>query len=281
MMILNNISDMRKIVDQWKKQGLTVGLVPTMGFLHEGHESLIKRAAAENDRVVVSIFVNPIQFGKNEDFSVYPRNIERDSSICQRAGAHAVFNPAADEMYLDGFSTYIDVGDISKELCGKSRPIHFRGVCTVVAKLFNIVKPDRAYFGQKDAQQAAIIHKLIKDLKMDVELVVCPIVRESDGLAKSSRNVYLNPEERKAAPVLHRALCAGESLISSGQKDAEAVKKAIADVINTEPLAKIDYVDVVAFPEIKPVNGDISGKTLVATAVFIGKTRLIDNFIVG
>ena len=239
-MILNNISDMRKIVDQWKKQGLTVGLVPTMGFLHEGHESLIKRAAAENDRVVVSIFVNPIQFGKNEDFSVYPRNI-----------------------------------------CGKSRPIHFRGVCTVVAKLFNIVKPDRAYFGQKDAQQAAIIHKLIKDLNMDVELVVCPIVRESDGLAKSSRNVYLNPEERKAASVLHRALCAGESLISSGQKDAEAVKKAIADVINTEPLAKIDYVDVVAFPEIKPVNGDISGKTLVATAVFIGKTRLIDNFIVG
>ena len=278
MKVVHTINETREIVEQWRKEGLTVGLVPTMGFLHEGHKSLITRAVKENDRVVVSVFVNPIQFGANEDLSVYPRDIDKDFALCQEAGADFIFNPSPEEMYFDNFSTYVDAGNVTKELCGKSRPIHFRGVCTVVTKLLNIVKPDRAYFGQKDAQQLAVVKRMVRDLNVDVEIIGCPIVREEDGLAKSSRNVYLNTEERKAAVILHKALTKGEEMVKAGEKDPSVIIKAVSDIINTEKLAKIDYVDVVSFPEIEHI-AKIDRPALVAVAVYIGKTRLIDNFI--
>ncbi len=279
MKVVHTINETREIIKNWRKEGLTVGLVPTMGFLHEGHKSLITRAVKENDRVVVSVFVNPIQFGANEDLSVYPRDIDKDFALCQDAGADFIFNPSPEEMYFDNFSTYVDAGDVTKELCGKSRPIHFRGVCTVVTKLLNIVKPDRAYFGQKDAQQLAIVKRMVRDLNVDVEIIGCPIIREEDGLAKSSRNVYLNPEERKAAVILHKALTKGEEMVKAGEKEPSVIIKAVSDIINTEKLAKIDYVDVVSFPEIEHI-AKIDRPALVAVAVYIGKTRLIDNFIV-
>ena len=279
MKVVHTINETREIIKNWRKEGLTVGLVPTMGFLHEGHKSLITRAVKENDRVVVSVFVNPIQFGANEDLSVYPRDIDKDFALCQDAGADFIFNPSPEEMYFDNFSTYVDAGDVTKELCGKSRPIHFRGVCTVVTKLLNIVKPDRAYFGQKDAQQLAIVKRMVRDLNVDVEIIGCPIIREEDGLAKSSRNVYLNPEERKAAVILHKALTKGEEMVKAGEKEPSVIIKAVGDIINTERLAKIDYVDVVSFPEIEHI-AKIDRPALVAVAVYIGKTRLIDNFIV-
>ncbi len=278
MKVVHTINETREIIKNWRKEGLTVGLVPTMGFLHEGHKSLITRAVKENDRVVVSVFVNPIQFGANEDLSVYPRDIDKDFALCQDAGADFIFNPSPEEMYFDNFSTYVDAGDVTKELCGKSRPIHFRGVCTVVTKLLNIVKPDRAYFGQKDAQQLAVVKRMVRDLNVDVEIIGCPIVREEDGLAKSSRNVYLNAEERKAAVILHKALTKGEEMVKAGEKDPSVIIKAVSDIINTEKLAKIDYVDVVSFPEIEHI-AKIDRPALVAVAVYIGKTRLIDNFI--
>ncbi len=278
MKVVHTINETREIIKNWKKEGLTVGLVPTMGFLHEGHKSLITRAAKENDRVVVSVFVNPIQFAANEDLSVYPRDMDKDFVLCQDAGADFIFNPSPEEMYFDDFSTYVDAGDVTKELCGKSRPIHFRGVCTVVTKLLNIATPDRAYFGQKDAQQLAVVKRMVRDLNVDVEIIGCPIVREEDGLAKSSRNVYLNPEERSAATILHKALTKGEEMVNAGEKDPSAIIKAVSDIINTEKLAKIDYVDVVSFPEIGHIE-KIDRPALVAVAVYIGKTRLIDNFI--
>ena len=279
MKVVHTINETREIIKNWRKEGLTVGLVPTMGFLHEGHKSLITRAVKENDRVVVSVFVNPIQFGANEDLSVYPRDIDKDFALCQDAGADFIFNPSPEEMYFDNFSTYVDAGDVTKELCGKSRPIHFRGVCTVVTKLLNIVKPDRAYFGQKDAQQLAIVKRMVRDLNVDVEIIGCPIIREEDGLAKSSRNVYLNSEERKAAVILHKALTKGEEMVKAGEKEPSVIIKAVSDIINTEKLTKIDYVDVVSFPEIEHI-AKIDRPALVAVAVYIGKTRLIDNFIV-
>lgn len=278
MKVVHTINETREIIKNWRKEGLTVGLVPTMGFLHEGHKSLITRAVKENDKVVVSVFVNPIQFGANEDLSVYPRDIDKDFALCQDAGADFIFNPSPEEMYFDNFSTYVDAGDVTKELCGKSRPIHFRGVCTVVTKLLNIVKPDRAYFGQKDAQQLAIVKRMVRDLNVDVEIIGCPIIREEDGLAKSSRNVYLNEEERKAAVILHKALTKGEEIFKAGEKDSSVIIKAVSDIINTEKLAKIDYVDVVSFPEIEHIE-KMDRPALVAVAVYIGKTRLIDNFI--
>lgn len=278
MKVVHTINETREIIKNWRKEGLTVGLVPTMGFLHEGHKSLITRAVKENDKVVVSVFVNPIQFGANEDLSVYPRDIDKDFALCQDAGADFIFNPSPEEMYFGNFSTYVDAGDVTKELCGKSRPIHFRGVCTVVTKLLNIVKPDRAYFGQKDAQQLAIVKRMVRDLNVDVEIIGCPIIREEDGLAKSSRNVYLNEEERKAAVILHKALTKGEEMFKAGEKDSSVIIKAVSDIINTEKLAKIDYVDVVSFPEIEHIE-KMDRPALVAVAVYIGKTRLIDNFI--
>ena len=278
MKIVKTVDEVRVIVKEWKKEGLTVGLVPTMGFLHEGHKSLITRAVSENDRVVVSDFVNPTQFGVGEDLESYPRDLERDTMLCEEAGANLIFNPEPENMYFDDFSTYVNIESLSEELCGKSRPIHFRGVGTVVSKLFNIVNPDRAYFGQKDAQQLAVIKSMVKDLNVDTEIIGCPIIREEDGLAKSSRNTYLSEDERQAALVLSRSLKVGKQLVEDGEKSAKAIKDAITAEINKEPLARIDYVDVVDFETITPVD-EIKGTTLVAIAVYIGKTRLIDNFI--
>lgn len=275
--IVKTIEEVRKYVKAWRREGLSVGLVPTMGFLHEGHRSLIERAAKENDRVVVSDFVNPTQFGPNEDFESYPRDIEKDAALCNDAGAAVIFNPEAEEMY-DNALTKVSVDKITKVLCGKTRPIHFDGVCTVVSKLFNIVTPDRAYFGQKDAQQLCVVRKMVKDLNFDIEIVSCPIIRETDGLAKSSRNTYLNEEERKAALCLSRSLRIGRELIENGEHSAEAVKAAIRAEIEKEPLAKIDYVEIVSFDTLESVES-ISKPVLAAIAVYIGKTRLIDNFI--
>ena len=278
MIISGSINETRKQVKEWKAQGLRVALVPTMGYLHEGHKSLITRAVAENDRVVVSIFVNPIQFGPKEDLSTYPRDLAADTVLCEDAGAALIFAPEVSEMYADDFTTFVDTSGVSQELCGKSRPIHFRGVCTVVNKLFNIVTPDCAYFGEKDAQQLAVIRRMVRDLSMDVKIVGCPIIREEDGLAKSSRNTYLSAEERKAALVLSKAIFAGKEMVEAGEKDGEKVLQTMRDIIEAEPLAKIDYVEMVKWDTIE-VQREIDGSVLVAIAVFIGKTRLIDNFI--
>lgn len=278
MDIITTVEGVRKQVKEWRKEGLTVGLVPTMGYLHEGHKSLIDKAVAENDRVVVSVFVNPIQFGPSEDLASYPRDLERDAELCEKAGANVIFHPEDSEMYFDDFCTYVDMDDLTKGLCGKTRPTHFRGVCTVVSKLFHIVAPDRAYFGQKDAQQLAVIRRMVRDLNFDLEIVGCPIVREEDGLAKSSRNTYLNAEERKAAVVLHKGLTEGEKLLEAGEKDAAKVIAAVREVIEKEPLAKIDYVELVDWNTLKPVN-TVEDTVLMAIAVYIGKTRLIDNVI--
>lgn len=277
MLIVKTIDEVRKTVKEWKREGLTVGLVPTMGYLHEGHKSLIERAVKENDRVVVSDFVNPTQFAPNEDFESYPRDIDADAALCESAGASLIFNPDADEMYTDAL-TFVDMNKITKVLCGKTRPIHFSGVCTVVSKLFNIVTPDRAYFGEKDAQQLCVIRKMVADLNFDIEIVGCPIVREADGLAKSSRNTYLNSDERKAALCLSRALNLGRKMITDGETDAEMVVKAITAEIEKEPLAKIDYVEMVDFNTLEALKA-VKKPVLCAVAVYIGKTRLIDNFI--
>lgn len=278
MKIAYTVEDVKSQVRQWKKEGLTVGLVPTMGYLHEGHESLIKRAVAENDRVVVSVFLNPTQFAPNEDLANYPRDFEADTKLCEGAGAALVFHPEPSEMYAEDACTFVDMTAVTKELCGKSRPIHFRGVCTVVNKLMNISMADRAYFGQKDAQQLAVIRRMVRDLNMNVEVVGCPIIREADGLAKSSRNTYLSEEERKAGLVLSQAVKLGQKLVAEGEKSAAAVTGAMSELISAEPLAKIDYVSMVSWDSIEPVE-TIEGPVLVAMAVYIGKTRLIDNFI--
>lgn len=278
MKIAYTVEDVKSQVRQWKKEGLTVGLVPTMGYLHEGHESLIKRAVAENDRVVVSVFLNPTQFAPNEDLASYPRDFEADTKLCEGAGAALVFHPEPSEMYAEDACTFVDMTAVTKELCGKSRPIHFRGVCTVVNKLMNISMADRAYFGQKDAQQLAVIRRMVRDLNMNVEVVGCPIIREADGLAKSSRNTYLSEEERKAGLVLSQAVKLGQKLVAEGEKSAAAVTGAMSELISAEPLAKIDYVSMVSWDSIELVE-TIEGPVLVAMAVYIGKTRLIDNFI--
>lgn len=278
MKIVKTISEVRNSVKEWKKQGLFIGLVPTMGYLHEGHKSLIERAHKENDVVVVSDFVNPVQFGPNEDLATYPRDLERDAKLCEEAGAVLLFNPEPDEMYFEDFHTYVNMESLSDELCGKTRPTHFRGVCTVVSKLFNIVTPDRAYFGQKDAQQLAIIRRMVRDLNFDIEIVGCPIIRESDGLAKSSRNTYLNEEERKAALILSKAVKLGMELAENGEKSADKIVSEMKKLIETEPLAKIDYVKAVDANSIEIIS-EMKPPVLIAMAVYIGKTRLIDNFI--
>ncbi|MGN0722159.1 MAG: pantoate--beta-alanine ligase [Anaerovoracaceae bacterium] len=275
MQVTKTVKETREIVKAWKKGGLTVGLVPTMGFLHEGHASLIKRAREENDRVVVSVFVNPTQFGPNEDLEAYPRDFERDSTLCESIGADLIFHPEPEDMY-DSPCAYVSIEKLSDNLCGKTRPIHFRGVCTVVSKLFNIVSPDRAYFGQKDAQQLAIIKKMVKDLNFDIEIVGCPIIREEDGLAKSSRNTYLNTEERKAALCLSKSVAKGQEIIREGMS-ADELLKEMKMVIEAEPMAVIDYVSAVDALTMEHVD-IIDRPVLVAMAVYIGKTRLIDNF---
>lgn len=277
MRVVKSIKEVRDAVKEWKAQGLSVGFVPTMGYLHEGHESLIKKAVKDNDRVVVSIFVNPMQFGPTEDLDKYPRDLERDSKLCENAGANLIFHPEKEEMYFEDFSSYVDINGLSDELCGKSRPIHFRGVCTVVTKLFNIVNPDRAYFGEKDAQQLAIIRRFVRDLNIDIEIIGCPIIREEDGLAKSSRNTYLSKEERQAALILSQSLNLAKDAINSGERNSSVVIDIISNNIKKEPLAKIDYIEVVDSLSMKPVK-TIEKSVLVAIAVYIGKTRLIDNF---
>lgn len=275
MKVLTTISETREQVKEWKKQGLTIGLVPTMGYLHEGHASLIKKCREENDRVVVSVFVNPTQFGPNEDLEAYPRDFERDSRLCEELGADLIFHPEPEEMYHDPHA-FVSIDLLSETLCGKTRPIHFKGVCTVVSKLFNIVSPDNAYFGQKDAQQLAIIRKMVQDLNYNIRIVGCPIVRESDGLAKSSRNTYLNPQERQAALCLSRAVLRGQEMIRKGIESEEVLREMRA-VIEAETLARIDYVSVVDALTMQPVDR-VEKNVLVAMAVYIGKTRLIDNF---
>ncbi len=278
MKIVKTISEVRNEVKICKKQGLSIGLVPTMGYLHEGHKSLIERAHKENDIVVVSDFVNPVQFGPNEDLATYPRDLERDAKLCEEAGAALLFNPEPEEMYFKDFCTYVNMEVLSEELCGKTRPTHFRGVCTVVSKLFNIVTPDKAYFGQKDAQQLAIIKRMVRDLNFDIEIVGCPIIREQDGLAKSSRNTYLSADERKAALILSKAVKLGMDLAKNGEKDANKIVNEMKKLIETEPLAKIDYVKAVDANSIEIIY-EMKPPVLVAMAVYIGKTRLIDNFI--
>lgn len=279
MKVVSTIKEVRELVKEWKRSGESVGFVPTMGYLHEGHGSLITKARENNDKVVVSIFVNPMQFGPSEDLESYPRDLEKDSKFCESLGADLIFHPEPEEMYHDDFSSYVDMSVLTEELCGLSRPVHFRGVCTVVSKLFNIVQPDNAYFGEKDAQQLAIIKHMVQDLNMDVNVVGCPIVREEDGLAKSSRNTYLSTEERQAALILSKTIELAKKLIAEGEKDADVVVAKMKANIETEPMAKIDYV--------KAVNGltmqqqkEIKAPMLIAMAVYIGKTRLIDNTII-
>ena len=279
MIISGSIEETRKQVKEWKAKGLTVALVPTMGYLHEGHKSLMERARKENDKVVVSIFVNPMQFGPNEDYEAYPRDLDRDSGICEDAGVDWIFHPEVEEMYGPDFSSYVDMHTLPEKLCGASRPVHFRGVQTVVSKLFHIVPANRAYFGQKDAQQLAIIRRMVMDLNFDIEIIGCPIIREEDGLAKSSRNTYLSQDERRQAVILNQSLEEAMKAIEAGEKDASKVKAIIEKKIGTCPLAQIDYVEVVNFDNIQPIE-TIEGNVLIAIAVYIGTTRLIDNRII-
>ena len=279
MEIVTTVKEVRDRVKAWKKEGKQVGLVPTMGYLHEGHKSLIDKAVAENDAVVVSVFVNPMQFGPTEDLASYPRDLEADAKLCEAAGASLIFHPEPEEMYKDGFCSFVDMNGLTNALCGLSRPVHFRGVCTVVNKLFNIVQPDKAYFGEKDAQQLAVIKRMVTDLNMDIEIVGCPIIREADGLAKSSRNTYLSPEERKAALVLSRSVFLGEKMVKEGERDCKKVIAAMTEEIEKEPLAKIDYVKIVDLSTMQQID-TIEHGILAAMAVYIGKTRLIDNFMI-
>ncbi|MHB1313954.1 MAG: pantoate--beta-alanine ligase [Christensenellales bacterium] len=274
---MTTIQETRQTVKAWKAQNLTVGFVPTMGYLHPGHISLIKRAKQENDRVAVSIYVNPLQFGPNEDYEKYPRNRTRDLALCKEAGADLVFAPTTAEMCASDTLTFVDIQGLGDHLCGASRPGHFQGVCTIVSKLFHIIMPDKAYFGEKDAQQLAIIKRMVQDLNFDLQIVPCPIVREEDGLAMSSRNAYLSDQERKAAVILSKSLQSAKQLLDSGEKDAQVIRQGIISQIQTEPLAKINYVEIVDAGTLQPVNA-VAAPVLVAAAVHFGKTRLIDNF---
>ncbi|WP_295086653.1 pantoate--beta-alanine ligase [Ruminococcus sp.] len=277
MRVVKTIDEVRAQVREWRAHGLTVGLVPTMGYLHEGHASLIEASHRDNDRTVVSDFVNPMQFGPTEDLESYPRDLDRDSKIVEEHGGDLIFNPEPAEMYHEGFSSFVDMTVLTQELCGLSRPIHFRGVCTVVSKLFNIVKPDRAYFGKKDAQQLAVIRHMVDDLNMDIEIIGCPIIREADGLAKSSRNTYLNADERQAALVLSRSIALGKDMVKNGEKSCDAIIGEMTKLISAEPLARIDYVKIVDCATMQQIT-ELDRPALCAIAVYIGKTRLIDNF---
>lgn len=278
-MLLKKANELKDTIKQYKKADKKIGLVPTMGYLHEGHLSLIKKAKADNDIVVVSIFVNPTQFAPNEDFDSYPRDINRDYKLAIEAGADIIFNPEADEIYIKGASTFVEVeGEISKKLCGTSRPTHFKGVTTIVNILFNIVMPDNAYFGQKDAQQAIIIKKMVRDLHMNVHIEVCPIIREEDGLAMSSRNIYLNSEERKQALILNKSLNLALYKFNEGENKVQVLKDFIIKEIQKENLANIDYVEILDLEDLSEIK-EIQKGALAAVAVRFGKTRLIDNII--
>ena len=279
MKIVKTVDEVRAQVKEWKKQGLTVGLVPTMGYLHEGHQSLIRRSVSDNDKTVVSIFVNPMQFGPTEDLESYPRDLNADAELCESTGADLIFNPEPEEMYPEGFCSYVNMTGLPDALCGLTRPVHFKGVCTVVNKLFNMVAPDRAYFGEKDAQQLAIIRRMVKDLNMDLQIVGCPIIREADGLAKSSRNIYLTPEERSEAVILSKSVELGKEMVSNGETDAKLIVSKMKELISSSPLADIDYVEMVDMDTMKQID-KVQGHVLCAMAVRFGKARLIDNFIV-
>ena len=280
MKILRTIDDIKTYAKSQKDAGKTIGLVPTMGALHEGHLTLMRTAKENCDVVIASVFVNPVQFGPNEDYDAYPRQFEADCKKLESVNVDAVFHPEPSAMYPQGYCTYVNVeGDFTHKLCGGQRPGHFRGVATVVTKLMNLSRADKAFFGQKDAQQLATIRRFVRDLNFGLEIVPCPIVREADGLAKSSRNTYLSPAERKAALILSKSLALGKKAVDEGERDASKVVSIITESLQTEPLARIDYVEVVDFENIQRVE-TISGETLVAIAVYIGKTRLIDNFIV-
>lgn len=280
MKLVKTVAELRAEVAAAKKANLSIGLVPTMGALHEGHASLIKAAHAENDFVVVSVFVNPTQFGPNEDLDAYPRTLEADCRLAEGMGADVVFAPSPKEMYPSEDMTWVEVtGVVTKVLCGRSRPIHFRGVTTVVSKLFNLAQPDRAYFGQKDAQQVEVLKRMVKDLFFNLELRVMPIIREADGLAKSSRNTYLSEQEHQAALVLSRSLQHAEESFAAGERNAAVLIEQVRKEIEAEPMSNIDYVEIYQLPELRPVSEPLTGSNLLAVAVKFGTTRLIDNVI--
>ena len=280
MKLIKTVRELQALVKEVKKSGKSIGLVPTMGALHEGHASLIKAAHAENDFTIVSDFVNPTQFGPTEDLDAYPRTLDHDCELAAEMGADVLFAPSPAEMYPSKDMTWVEVtGEITKVLCGRSRPIHFRGVATVVSKLFNLAQPDKAYFGQKDAQQAQVLKRMVRDLFFPLEIRVMPIVREADGLAKSSRNVYLNTSERKAAVVLSQALQQAKAAFEKGERNSEALVAMVTETIRKEPLAEIDYVEIYRLPELSPAENVITTDHLLAVAVKFGTTRLIDNTI--
>ena len=277
MEIVQKIEELREKIISWKNQDQRIGFVPTMGFLHEGHLSLVRESKKRCQKTVVSIFVNPKQFGPKEDYEVYPRDLERDRALLEREGVDLIFYPPVEVMYPEGYKTYVEVEDLQDKLCGKSRPGHFRGVCTVVLKLFNLVQPDEAYFGWKDAQQVLILKKMVEDLNLPLKIVPLPLVRDHDGLALSSRNTYLSPEERRAALVLKKSLDLAEKLIQTGEKDVVTIKQKMIDLISSEPLARIDYVEIVDLRTLDTLK-ILDRDALIALAVFVGRTRLIDNF---
>jgi pantoate--beta-alanine ligase len=278
MKVIKKTDELRRRVSGAKSRGMSIGLVPTMGYLHEGHLSLVRQSLQKADVTVVSIFVNPAQFGPREDFKEYPRDLNRDSEILEREGVDYLFVPEAGEMYPPGYKTYVEVHDLQDKLCGRFRPGHFRGVCTVVLKLFNIINPDISFFGQKDAQQAIILKRMVKELNLNVNIEVSPIIREEDGLALSSRNKYLTQEERKAALVLSKSLEEAQSMMEKGQRDSAAIIRRMKEIIGREPLARVEYLGIVEMDELKPIT-KIEKEALAALAVFIGKVRLIDNTI--
>ena len=281
MKVLRTVQEIQAFSKAAKDAGKSVGLVPTMGALHEGHLTLMRRARQENDVVIASVFVNPTQFGPNEDFDAYPRRFEEDCKKLETVPVDAVFHPEPKEMYPEGYCTYVNVeGDITKKLCGAQRPGHFRGVATVVTKLMNLSRADRAYFGQKDAQQVVVVKRFVSDLNIPTEVVMVPIVREESGLARSSRNQYLSAAEKEAALVLSRSLKKGKAAFEGGEKDVDTLKEIVREEIGTEPTAVIDYVDIYSFPALLPIK-NVTEPVLLAIAVKIGKTRLIDNMILG
>ena len=280
MILCKTVEELRNEIAIAKTAGKTIGLVPTMGALHEGHASLIKAANQENEVVVVSVFVNPTQFGPTEDLDSYPRTLEADCKLAEAQGADIVFAPTPKEMYPSEDMTWVEVtGDVTKVLCGRSRPIHFRGVTTVVSKLFNLAQPDRAYFGQKDAQQVQVLTRMVKDLFFNLQLRIMPIVREADGLAKSSRNTYLSAEERQAGLILSKSLKQAQALFVAGERDPQKLVAATTAMIKTEPMADIDYVEIYQMPDLNECQEQLVGQNLLALAVRFGKTRLIDNTI--
>lgn len=276
MKIVRTVAETKALCRQWRREGKRIGLVPTMGYLHDGHLSLVRASKERDDVTVVSIFVNPAQFGPNEDFQKYPRDLDKDAAFLRQAGVDALFHPGRDDIYPPGYRTYVEVEGLQNRLCGRTRPGHFRGVATVVLKLFDIVAPDRAYFGAKDAQQVLILRRMARDLDLDVEIVTCPLVREPDGLALSSRNAYLSPAERQAALALSTGLRWAEKAVAAGERDSARIVAGVRAVLEREPLARIDYVEAVD-PETLEPAAEVRGEVLLALAVFVGPTRLIDN----